>query len=218
MTETAEMGQTGRFITLEGIEGAGKSTLARWLGGRLSERGLRVLLTREPGGTDLAEGIRRLLLADSGRDMPVAAELLLMFAGRSSHLEEKIHPALAAGQWVICDRFTDASYAYQGAGRGVGPEHIAHLENLVQDDLRPDRVILLDLPVETGLARARARGDGNRFDDESVAFFTRVREAYLARAAAQPRRYTVIDARQPLTAVQHSACQAVEHLLREASR
>lgn len=185
---------SGRFITLEGGEGAGKSSNIGFLRGLISESGHRVVTTREPGGTPLAEDIRALLLAERSEPMPDMTELLLMFAARSAHLAQKIKPALADGTWVVCDRFTDASYVYQGAARGMGNEPVALLENLVQERLRPDRVLLFDLPVEVGLERAGKRGAGNRFDHEKVTFHEQVRAAYLARAAEHPGRYSVINA------------------------
>lgn len=209
MSPNAAKPETGRFITLEGIEGAGKSTLARWLAEDLNRRGIKTELTREPGGSALAERIREILLGNWQEGIPATAELLLMFAGRAAHLAATIEPALAAGRWVVCDRFTDATYAYQGGGRGLGYEDIAHLENLVQKDRRPDLVLVFDLPVEIGLERAASRGDGNRFDTESIAFFQRVRETYLGRAAAQPERYVVIDAEQPIDRVREQVRAAI---------
>ena len=185
---------SGKFITLEGGEGAGKSTSVAYLRDLISESGHQVITTREPGGTDMAEAIREVLLADHGSAMPAMTELLLMFAARSAHIAQRIRPALAAGTWVVCDRFTDASYAYQGSARGMGAKPIELLEELVQGDLRPDLVLLFDLPVEVGLARTQTRGTGNRFDSEELAFHEQVRAAYLERARAQPQRYAVIDA------------------------
>lgn len=212
MTEKNRGNRTARFITLEGIEGAGKSTVAKWLGKQLSEQGTAVSMTREPGGSPMAERIREALLADWEEGMPAVTELLLMFAARSAHLAATIRPRLASGEWVVCDRFTDATYAYQGAGRGLEYDDIAHLETLVQEDMRPDLVLIFDLPVETGLKRAKSRGDGNRFEEESVAFLQRVREAYLGRAAAQPDRYAVIDADRPLDEVCAQAWSAIQPL------
>ncbi len=184
----------GRFITLEGIEGAGKSTVARALEIELARRGLPVLLTREPGGTPLAESVRELLLRRGGEVMNPLAETLLMFAARAVHLDNAIRPALDAGRWVICDRFSDASYAYQGGGRGVSVALLDQLAGAVHADLWPARTLLLDLPVATGLARARARAAApDRFESEERAFFERVRAAYLARAALEPQRIRVID-------------------------
>lgn len=185
----------GRFITLEGIEGVGKSTQAGMLAERLESMGHAVVKTREPGGTEVGDRIRSVLL-DPNRQAPVDdTELLLLFAARAEHLARVIRPALAAGQWVVCDRFTDASYAYQGGGRNIDPDRIAVLEQWVQQGLSPDRTLLLDLPVDEGLVRARGVGGGDRFERERQAFFERVRETYLARAGAEPGRFRVIDAR-----------------------
>jgi dTMP kinase len=185
----------GRFITLEGIEGAGKSSLQRALAAALAQRGRLVCATREPGGTPLAEEIRAIALARREEAMPPATELLLMFAARAAHVEGRIRPALARGEWVLCDRFTDASRAYQGAGRGLDAAHIEQLAAIAHPGLVPDCTLLLDLPPELGLARARQRGEGgDRFEDERVAFFARVRARYLELAAAEPARFRVIDA------------------------
>ncbi|WP_263262880.1 dTMP kinase [Pseudomonas entomophila] len=193
---------SGLFITLEGPEGAGKSTNREFIAGRLREVGMEVQLTREPGGTPLAERIRELLLAPSEEPMAVDTELLLMFAARAQHIEQVIRPALARGAVVLCDRFTDATYAYQGGGRGVPLARIAQLEAFVQGTLQPDLTLIFDLPVEVGLARAAARGRLDRFEQEARGFFDAVRQAYLARATANPRRYQIIDASQPLADVQ----------------
>jgi len=192
----------GLFITLEGPEGAGKSTNRDFIASRLRERGVEVLLTREPGGTPLAERIRELLLAPSDESMAVDTELLLMFAARAQHLDRVIRPALEAGQVVLCDRFTDATYAYQGGGRGVSMARIAELERFVQGSLRPDLTLVFDLPVEVGLQRAAARGRLDRFEQEDRSFFDAVRQTYLERAAQAPERYRVIDAAKPLADVQ----------------
>lgn len=192
----------GLFITLEGPEGAGKSTNRDFIASRLRERGVEVLLTREPGGTPLAERIRELLLAPSDESMAVDTELLLMFAARAQHLNRVIRPALEAGQVVLCDRFTDATYAYQGGGRGVSMARIAELERFVQGSLRPDLTLVFDLPVEVGLQRAAARGRLDRFEQEDRSFFDAVRQTYLERAAQAPERYRVIDAAKPLADVQ----------------
>lgn len=184
----------GRLITLEGGEGGGKSTQARAIADWLRARGRRVLATREPGGSPLAEAIRGLVLADWPEGVNPQTEVLLMFAARAAHLSATIQPALARGEDVVCDRFVDASWAYQGAGRGIADAHLQGLESLVLADLRPDLVLVLDVAPETGLRRARSRGDVNRFEGENLAFMQRVREAYLARAARDPARYAVIDA------------------------
>lgn len=207
---------SGLFITLEGPEGAGKSTNRDFIAERLREAGLDVQLTREPGGTPLAERIRELLLAPSQEPMAVDTELLLMFAARAQHIEQVIRPALARGAVVICDRFTDATYAYQGGGRGVPVARIAQLEAFVQGTLRPDLTLVFDLPVETGLARAAARGRLDRFEQEARGFFEAVRQAYLARAEADPHRYSIIDASQPLAQVQAHLRDALPHWLERA--
>lgn len=193
---------TGRFVTLEGIEGVGKSTNLEFAAGVLQDLGRDVVVTREPGGTPLAEAIREILLRPRDEPMPPTAELLLMFAARSVHLENRIRPALASGQWVLCDRFTDATFAYQGGGRGAPPEAIAWLQRHVQGGLQPDLTLLLDVPVDVGLARAGRRGEADRFEQEHAAFFERVRAAYLDLAAGEPDRFAVIDADRPLEAVQ----------------
>ena len=195
---------TGRFITIEGGEGAGKSTAQTFLADKLTALGISVLQTREPGGTPLAEAIRRNLLSVDEEAPVEMAELLLVFAARAQHLAKVIEPALEQGKWVLCDRFTDATYAYQGTGRGLSAELICKLEVLVQGDRRPDTVILLDMPPQIGLARARARGALDRFEQEEQAFFERVRQGYLKRAAAFPDRYVVVDATQELNEVQRS--------------
>jgi dTMP kinase len=205
---------TGRFITLEGIEGAGKSTVALALRAELEARGLDVLLTREPGGTPLAESLRELLLRRGGEALNPVAEALLMFAARAVHLDNAIRPALAAGRWVICDRYTDASYAYQGGGRGVSTALIDQLAAAVHADLWPDRTLLLDVPVGTGLERAKSRpGAPDRFESEQRAFFEQVRSAYLRRAAHEPRRIRVIDGQRSAAEVVASALAAVADLL-----
>ncbi len=184
----------GRFITFEGIEGAGKSTLQKALADVLTARGIRVCATREPGGTPLAEEIRQLTLARRSDGMPATTELLLMFAARAAHVKQCIEPALARGEWVLCDRFTDASRAYQGAGRGIDAAAIEALAAIAHPQLGPDLTLLLDLPPATGLARARGRADGDRFEDETLAFFSRVRAHYLQLAEREPQRFRVLDA------------------------
>lgn len=204
---------TNRFITLEGTEGAGKSSCMALLGTTIANAGHTVVSTREPGGTDLGEALRAVLLSDLGAAMPAMSELLLMFAARAAHLSAVIEPALGRGDWVVCDRFTDASYAYQGAGRGLGADAVATLETLVQGERRPDRVLWFDLPVAVGLERTRARGQNNRFDAEAVAFHEQVRAAYRARAAADPERYRRIDASAAPAPVQAQVAAAVADLL-----
>lgn len=187
----------GKFITIEGGEGVGKSTqlaaLREWLG----ETGREVVFTREPGGTPRAERIRELLLERTNEPMPAICELLLMFAARATHIENVIRPALARGAWVVCDRFTDATYAYQGGGRGMDLQQIELLEQLVQQDLRPDLTLLLDAPLDIASARAQARntttGTTDRFESEQREFFERVRDAYLERARQHTARFVVID-------------------------
>lgn len=202
----------GRFIVLEGGEGGGKSTQARRLRDHLEARGRRVLLTREPGGSPLAEAIRALVLGQWPEGVDATTELLLIFAARAAHLQATIRPALADGRDVICDRFVDASYAYQGAGRGVDPADIAGLERLVLGDLQPDCVLLLDIAPEIGLQRIAERSGNNRFDAESLAFMQRVRAAYQARAAAAPARYRVIDAARDADTVAAELAAQVEAL------
>lgn len=192
----------GRFITLEGSEGSGKSTNLAFIQHYLRQSGIDVVFTREPGGTPLGENIRELLLDHRNAAMADDTELLLMFAARAQHLQELILPALEAGKWVLCDRFTDATYAYQGAGRGINSERIAQLENWVQGELRPDLTFFLDLPVAQGLARAGERSTPDRFEREQIEFFERVRQGYLAQAAHAPQRYRVVDASVSLEAVQ----------------
>lgn len=184
----------GLFITFEGPEGAGKSTNLQLFAAALRESGCDPLLTREPGGTPIAERIREVLLSHHDEPMCSDAELLLMFAARAQHIDRLIRPALEQGQVVISDRFTDATYAYQGGGRGIGDQRIAVLEDWVQGALRPDMTVVFDVPVEIGMQRARARSDLDRFEVEQTAFFESVRKTYLDRAAADPRRYRVIDA------------------------
>lgn len=202
----------GRFITLEGLEGVGKTTNLAFISAWLDGQGIPYRVTREPGGTPLAESIRDLLLTP--RDEPVDAwcELLMIFAARAQHLNTCVRPALEQGTWVLSDRFTDATYAYQGAGRGIPLSDIARLEQMVQGDLRPDQVFLLDAPPSVGLARARARGDLDRFEQEQGHFFERARDVYLGRAREAPGRYRVLDASQPLPEVQASIQAALESL------
>lgn len=204
---------SGLFITLEGPEGAGKSTNRDYLAALLREHGVDVVLTREPGGTPLAERIRELLLAPADEPMASDTELLLVFAARAQHLQQVVRPALARGAVVLCDRFTDATYAYQGGGRGMPTERIALLEDFVQGALRPDLTLVFDLPVEVGLARAAARGRLDRFEQERLEFFEAVRSTYLQRAAQSPERYRVLDAAQPLDAVQQRIAGLLPQLL-----
>ncbi len=201
----------GVFITLEGIEGAGKSTVAQWLGEWLRGRGLSVRLTREPGGTELAERVRRVALERGREHVSAEAETLLMFAARAIHLDNLIRPALAAGEWVVSDRFTDATRAYQGAGRGLDAAWIESLAARVHGDLAPACTLLLDVPVTLGLSRARARrGEDDRFEAETQAFFERVRAGYLALARSERSRFRLIDATAPVEAVQAQVAEALQ--------
>ena len=204
---------SGKFITIEGIEGVGKTTNINFIEQYLRDAGKQLLLTREPGGTALGEKIRELLLDAKQAHMVADTELLLMFAARAQHIAEVITPALQQDKWVICDRFTDATYAYQGGGRGIDFERIAQLEQWVQGELRPDVTLLLDLPVQQGLARANKRSEPDRFEREKAEFFERVRQCYLDMAHAQPRRYRVIDAGVELHAVQSQLQMILDDLL-----
>lgn len=203
----------GKFITIEGTEGVGKSTNLSYVHEWLTNRGIEVVVTREPGGTPLAEEIRTLLLAKRDESVDETAELLLVFAARAQHLQQVIKPTLARGAWVLCDRFTDATYAYQGAGRGLDVGTIAQLEQLVQGDLRPDLTLVLDIDVELGLQRARQRADLDRFESEAVVFFERVRKGYRQRVQADPARYAIVDAGQDLSAVQRDIEGVLQALL-----
>jgi len=204
--------QRGKFISIEGIEGVGKSTNIAHLTSILEERGYNVLTTREPGGTPMAERIRELLIEHGDEPMPEIAELLLMFASRSLNVSNLIQPALAAGTWVVCDRFTDASRAYQGGGRGIPLNDINQLAKLVMGDLEPDLTILLDAPVETGMSRAGQRGKPDRFEVERSEFFGRVRDAYLRLAKAEPERFVIVDATQALKSVKDDIAQIARAL------
>ena len=193
----------GRFITLEGIEGAGKSTVAVAIAEWLVRRKLRARLTREPGGTPLAERVRSIVLERGTEEVSAVTETLLMFAARAIHLDNLIRPALQRGEWVICDRFTDATRAYQGHGRRMSLAWIEQLASAVHADLQPDRTLILDLPVEVGLARARSRSGAaaDRFEAEHIEFFERVRAGYLALARSEPRRIHIVDAARPVNEV-----------------
>lgn len=204
---------TGRFLTFEGGEGAGKSTNLQYVRDRLEDRGIPLLLSREPGGTALGEQIRALLLDPAHKGMSSDTELLLMFAARAEHLHKVIMPALQRGTWVLCDRFTDATYAYQGGGRGIQTERIALLENWVQQGFQPDVTILFDLPVELGMQRAGQRGALDRFEQEQLAFFESVRAGYLERAAREPRRFHIVDASLELEDVQRQLDEVLHELL-----
>lgn len=188
----------GLFVTFEGSEGVGKSTNIQFAADYLEKQGIDYVLTREPGGTPLAEEIRELLLKPREEPVHEVTELLLMFAARAQHLQSLVRPSMAEGKWVLCDRFTDATYAYQGGGRGIAQDRIAALELFVQAQFRPDRVVLLDAPVKVGLERAGKRGEADRFESETLNFFEKVRETYLARARAHPDKYVTLDATQSL--------------------
>jgi dTMP kinase len=206
----------GRFVTFEGGEGAGKSTQITCAAAWLRSRGVEVVVTREPGGTPRAERLRVMLLERDAEPMPQACELLLMFAARVTHVDNLVRPAVARGAWVLCDRFTDATYAYQGGGRGLPVAQIDALAGIAHPDLWPDLTLLLDLPVDAGLARAAQRNgdDGpDRFESEQRAFFERVRGTYLARARQEPRRFRVIDAARSVDDVSADVRAALEHLL-----
>ena len=196
--------QRGKFLTIEGTEGVGKSTNLAFVHNWLVTRGIDVVVTREPGGTPLAEEVRHLLLAKREEPVDETAELLLVFAARAQHLAQVIKPALERGSWVLSDRFTDATYAYQGGGRQLNKSTIAQLENLVQGKLRPDLTLILDIDVTLGLNRARQRGEFDRFESETIEFFERVRAAYRERAAMAPDRYALVDAGQSLEQVQQN--------------
>ena len=203
----------GFFISFEGCEGVGKSTNIAFLESCLEQHGFDIVTTREPGGTHLGEEIRSLLLRSRHEPIDSTAELLLMFAARAQHIFEVIEPALHQGKWVICDRFTDATYAYQCGGRGIQSDVVHTLELLVQQTLRPDFTILLDAPVEVGLSRARSRGELDRFEQESLDFFERVRAKYLDLASTGGGRYHVVDVSRPLDAVQHDVFEFARRLL-----
>ncbi|MGB5568109.1 MAG: dTMP kinase [Sedimenticolaceae bacterium] len=201
------------FVTVEGIEGAGKTTCLDLIEQRIRRHGHRLLVTREPGGTPLGEDLRKLLLGHRHEGMADDTELLLMFAARAEHLSARIEPALAAGSWVLCDRFTDATYAYQGYGRGVDLGRIATLESWVQGDRRPDLTLIMDLPVELGLERAGRRSTPDRFESQALEFFQRVREGYLALAAAAPERFRVIDAARSFSEVSRQVAGVLDDFL-----
>lgn len=203
----------GKFITLEGVEGVGKTTNLHFIANHLEKAGKEIVITREPGGTPIAERIRGLLLDHNDETLCNEAELLLMFAARAQHLKNVILPALEEGKWVLCDRFTDATYAYQGGGRDFEMQDIAWIENFVQHGLSPDKTVLLDLSVEIGLKRAASRSELDRFESEKQAFFESVRNVYLDRAAAEPNRFYVVDASQSLEKVQQNIAMHLDDLL-----
>ncbi len=203
----------GKFITVEGIEGVGKSTNVNFLSSIIEAKGFSVLRTREPGGTPMAERIRHMLLAHDEEPLPDIAELLLFFAARALHVNNTIQPALAAGTWVVCDRFTDASLAYQGHGRGLGLERINLMADWVHKDLQPDLTLLLDAPPEIAMDRAEKRGEADRLDSEETDFYQRVRDGYLDLAASEPERIAVLDASQDLAQVQAAIAVEINRLV-----
>ena len=205
----------GLFITLEGGEGAGKTTSVKYIQEKLQSHGIDLLLTREPGGTQSGEKIREILLNPDHSELHSDTELLLMFAARAQHLQEVIYPALQRGEWVLCDRFTDATYAYQGGGRGIDVARIQQLETWVQQGFQPDRTILFDLSVKEGLQRAASRGALDRFEQEKLQFFENVRAAYLARAEQFATRFRVIDSSVDIQGVETQLDSVIEELLRE---
>lgn len=207
-----------KFITIEGIEGVGKTTSLDVLCGYLKQRGLQFVRTREPGGAPVSEAIRQLLLSRELPAMHIDTELMLIFAARAEHLHTVIRPALQMGQWVVCDRFTDATYAYQGGGRGIAKQRIAILESWVQAALRPDLTLLLDAGTELALARARSRQASDRIEQETVDFFNKAREAYLRRATDEPERIQVIDATRSPTEVQAQIRKAIDQLLSDNAK
>lgn len=199
----------GRFITVEGIEGVGKSSHVAAIAEGLTKQGHQVVTTREPGGSPVADRIRALLLDPEGNAPAPETELLLIFAARAEHLATRIEPALARGEWVVCDRFTDATYAYQGGGRGIARERIAELEHWVQGERHPDLTLLLDAPAATALERIGVRGSTDRFEREQLDFFERARAVYLERAHADPARFRIIDARQTLDTVRAAVASTI---------
>jgi dTMP kinase len=204
--------QRGRFITLEGGEGVGKSTNLAFLEQTLRQQGLPVVVTREPGGTSTAERIRSLLLDRDLGSLALEAELLLVFAARADHLKQVIYPSLEQGSWVLCDRFTDATYAYQGGGRGMNPSRIEYLELWIQQGFQPDLTLLFDAPVDLGMSRVVQRGERDRFEVEQMDFFERIRQAYLDRAERNPGRIRVIDAGRPIEEVKADVLRIVREL------
>ena len=203
--------QQGLFITLEGVEGAGKSTLMSYVAEIISETGNEVIQTREPGGTKTGEQIRNILLDSNNAKLADDTELLLMFAARAQHIHEVINPAIISGKIVLCDRFTDASYAYQGGGRGIDTSRIQILEDWVQQGLKPNLTLLFDLDVKTGLRRAGKRSEADRFEQEELGFFERIRSCYLDRAKKEPERFRIIDSSQSFDNVK----QQIQNILKE---
>lgn len=205
----------GKFLTIEGTEGVGKTTNIEFIKQWLDGNQISFVSTREPGGTPLAEEIREVLLCNRDEKVCSKAELLMMFAGRAQHIDQVIEPHLARGNWVLCDRFTDATYAYQGAGREMGSALIAQLETVVQGSMRPDLTLILDVPVELGLERACKRSEPDRFELEKNDFFNRVRQAYLRMAENNPQRYKIIDASLPLDDVQQQIADNLSRFLQD---
>ena len=203
----------GKFITVEGTEGVGKSTNMAFIEAWLKSAGKELVITREPGGTELGEKLRNMLLDAKETSMCDDTELLLMFAARAQHLQEVIIPALEAGKWVLCDRFTDATYAYQGGGRGIAMHRIEQLEQWVQGELRPDMTLILDLPIDVGLERAGKRSEPDRFELEKHDFFNKVRDTYLSRAKSFPERYKIIDASPAIPEVQQAISSVLEEMV-----
>jgi dTMP kinase len=207
------MQSRGLFLTVEGGEGVGKSTNITYLANKLQQQGVELVVTREPGGTEVAESIRQVLLQVREESVGGLTEILLMFAARAQHIDKVIEPALSEGKWVLCDRFTDATFAYQCGGRGVSTSLVRQLEQLVQGELRPDYTLLLDAPVDTGMGRARERGELDRFEQEDLEFFQRVRDAYLKLAQESSGRFHVIDASLSLQEVQGTVDKICQELL-----
>jgi len=205
--------QDSFFITFEGVEGAGKTTNIEYIAEKIKASGQEFILTREPGGTALGEAIRELLISKDLPEMHHDTELLLMFAARAEHLQKVILPALNEGKWVLCDRFTDASYAYQGAGRGIDTKKIQLLENMIQGSLRPDATFLFDLDANIGLSRAQSRGETDRFEQQHIDFFNRVRSQYLNMAESDPNRYYIIRAQHKLNIVQKQIDEILNKLI-----
>jgi dTMP kinase len=204
---------SAQFITFEGVEGGGKTSNINFIADLLQKAGKQIVLTREPGGTEISEAIREILLSKEFPAMHQDTELLLMFAARAEHLQKKILPALAKGKWVLCDRFTDASYAYQGGGRGIAIKRIAILEQWVQADFRPDHTFLFDLDAETGLSRAKSRGETDRFEQEDIDFFNRIRAKYLEMAEQDSKRYHIINAQHDLVQVQQQVANTLNTII-----
>lgn len=207
------MDKSNHFVTIEGLDGAGKSTVMAYIKDYLAKHKINFIATREPGGTEIAEAIRKLILAHYKEQMYPDTELLLYFASRAQHVAEVIKPALQANKWVICDRFTDASYAYQGVGRNIPAERIAILENFIQGELRPDLTFILDVEPEIGLKRVSQQGSLDRLEAEKLDFFVKVRACYLAMFKANPKRYKLIDANQSIASVQQQLKQELDNLL-----